>query len=539
MLQTLNVLPADRLQNKARVAVTSDNVQMTQGAVHGLDRRTARATPFSLGAHAVSLGLPSTDPQPWSARSTSPRRWAPPQAVGWVVAISDFICIFLLALVLLASSSDNGHSIAEYSFASIGIAGVFVAVFAKQFGYGNIRSQSVVAQTRNVVAVWIFTFGAIFYFEFFNSISIEIFSRRMFEFWLVMIPLVLVMSRWIYYRAYCYLTRVGYIARNIVILGAGDHAAWLVRKIQSTEAEDLNIRGLFDDRQSRIHTAIGGVPVLGTTDDLIDFVRREIVDEVVIALPLADCERIASLSRKLQALAIDVRLSIEPLPGSFRARTVDYLGEARVLDLVERPLKGWSGILKCFQDKLLSLILLICIAPLMFVIAILIKLESQGPVFFVQERFGLNNARIRVFKFRTMYSSCGDPSGQRRTVKNDPRVTRAGRILRRFSLDELPQLINVIRGDMSLVGPRPHAVAMMAGDKFYHEAVEEYPHRHRVKPGITGWAQVNGSRGEIDSLSKAWDRVRLDLHYIEHWSLWLDIKILFKTVSLLVWKPAY
>jgi exopolysaccharide biosynthesis polyprenyl glycosylphosphotransferase len=281
------------------------------------------------------------------------------------------------------------------------------------------------------------------------------------------------------------------------------------------------------------------VPVLGTTRDLIDFVRREIVDEVLIALPLADCERIASLSRKLLSLAIDVRLSIEPLPGSFRARTVDYLGDARVLDLVERPLKGWPGVLKILQDRLLSLILLVCTGPLMLFIAALIKLESQGPVFFVQERFGLNNSVIRVLKFRTMHSNRGDPSGQRRTVKNDPRVTRVGRILRRFSLDELPQLINVIRGDMSLVGPRPHAVAMMAEDQFYYEAVEEYPHRHRVKPGITGWAQVNGSRGEIDTLTKARDRVQLDLFYIEHWSLWLDIKILLKTIGLLTCKTAY
>lgn len=249
--------------------------------------------------------------------------------------------------------------------------------------------------------------------------------------------------------------------------------------------------------------------------------------------------RVTPFSLRAHPVSGALPSSIEPLPGTFLARTVDYLGDAQVLHLVEQPLKGWPGVLKTFQDKLLSLILLICIAPLMLVIAVLIKLESQGPVFFIQERFGLNNSRIRVLKFRTMYSSCGDPSGQKRTVKNDPRVTRAGRILRRFSLDELPQLINVLRGDMSLVGPRPHAVAMMAGDQFYHEAVEEYPHRHRVKPGITGWAQVNGSRGEIDGLAKARERVRLDLHYIDHWSLWLDIKILFKTVLLLVCKSAY
>jgi polysaccharide biosynthesis protein PslA len=154
-------------------------------------------------------------------------------------------------------------------------------------------------------------------------------------------------------------------------------------------------------------------------------------------------------------------------------------------------------------------------------------------VFFVQKRFGFNNEVIRVLKFRTMFVDRGDPSGAQRTVHNDPRITRLGRLLRLLSFDELPQLINVLRGDMSLVGPRPHAIAMMAGDRLYWEAVEQYLHRHRVKPGITGWAQVNGLRGEVDTLEKARARVAHDLYYIEHWSCWLDLKILLKTVGIL------
>jgi Undecaprenyl-phosphate glucose phosphotransferase len=538
MIQTLNSFSEGRLQNGARVAVTGDNVQMTQGAVHALDGQPTRASHFSLGAHSFSPSLPSKCPQPWSASSTSRRRWASPQAVGWAVAIPDFIFIFLLSLSLITSSLGNAHSIPEYSFTSVGVAGLFVLIFAQGVGYSSKSMLRFTGQVKNVFAIWILTVG-IFWSMCMTPIHLQIFSDTLLRLWFIATPIFLIINRYLYHLLCNLLIRAGYISWNIVILGAGNHAGSLIRKIQSTEAEELNIRGLFDDRKSRIPAAIGGVPVLGTTDDLFDFVRREIVDEVLIALPLADCERIVSLSRKLQALAIDVRLSIEPLPDSFRARTVNYLGDARVLDLVERPLKGWPGVLKILQDKLLSLILLICTGPLMLVIAALIKLESRGPVFFVQERFGFNNSVIRVLKFRTMRSSCGDPSGQRRTVRNDPRVTRVGRVLRRFSLDELPQLINVIRGDMSLVGPRPHAVAMMAGDQFYYEAVEEYPRRHRVKPGITGWAQVNGSRGEIDTLAKAQARVRLDLYYIEHWSLWLDVKILVKTVSLLMCKVAY
>src|SRR6202023_1059200 len=180
------------------------------------------------------------------------------------------------------------------------------------------------------------------------------------------------------------------------------------------------------------------------------------------------------------------------------------------------------------QDKLLGSPLLIFVGPLMALTAILIKLDSPGPVLFVQKRFGFNNEVIHVLKFRTMHIGCSDPSGAQRTVRNDPRVTRLGRILRLMSFDELPQLINVVRGDMSLVGPRPHAVAMRAGDRLYCEAVEQYLHRHRVKPGITGWAQVNGLRGEVDTLEKAHARVARSLLYRALVPL-LNLKILMKT----------
>jgi lipopolysaccharide/colanic/teichoic acid biosynthesis glycosyltransferase len=166
-------------------------------------------------------------------------------------------------------------------------------------------------------------------------------------------------------------------------------------------------------------------------------------------------------------------------------------------------------------------------------IAFIIKLDSPGPVFFLQERFGFNNKPIRVLKFRTMYWDKCDPTGAKRTVQNDPRVTRFGRFLRASSLDELPQLFNVLKGEMSLVGPRAHAIAMKAGDRLYHEAVDIYARRHRVKPGITGWAQINGHRGEIDSLEKACRRVDYDLQYIERWSLWLDLKILAKSLGVM------
>ena len=233
----------------------------------------------------------------------------------------------------------------------------------------------------------------------------------------------------------------------------------------------------------------------------------------------------------MKALAIDVRLSIEPLAETFNVRGIGYVGTVPVLKVVDRPLKNWWAVAEWMEDKLLGSLLLIFVGPLMALTAILIKLDSPGPVLFVQKRFGFYKEVIGVLKFRTMHIDRADPSGAQRTIRNDPRVTRLGRILRWLSFDELPQLINVIRGDMSLVGPRPHAVAMKAGDRLYDEAVERYLHRNRVKPGITNWAQVSGLRGDVDTLEKAHARVAHDLYYIEHWSPWLDLKILLRTVG--------
>jgi exopolysaccharide biosynthesis polyprenyl glycosylphosphotransferase len=232
---------------------------------------------------------------------------------------------------------------------------------------------------------------------------------------------------------------------------------------------------------------------------------------------------------KLSPLPVDLRLSLDPMAGVFPMRGISRAGTVQLIEILERPLKHWSGVIKRIEDRILGAILLVIAAPLMALIAIAIRLDSRGPALFKQERFGFNNNGIRVFKFRTMSIEQTDPTGAARTTPGDGRVTRVGRILRRLSLDELPQLINVLLGEMSLVGPRPHVMAMMAGERLYHEAVGDYFLRHRVRPGMTGWAQVHGLRGEIDTPEKARARVAYDLWYIDHWSLWLDIKILFMT----------
>jgi exopolysaccharide biosynthesis polyprenyl glycosylphosphotransferase len=205
-----------------------------------------------------------------------------------------------------------------------------------------------------------------------------------------------------------------------------------------------------------------------------------------------------------------------------------------MLHVFDRPISGWSWFIKMAEDYLVAIFVLVILSPLLFLIALAIKLDSRGPILFRQHRQGFNNAPIEIWKFRTMRTDSANPEGAViQATHHDPRVTRVGRFLRRLSLDELPQLVNVLRGEMSIVGPRPHAPGTRARGQLFEEAVERYAARHRVKPGITGWAQINGWRGETDTLEKIQKRVEHDLYYIDNWSIWLDLLIIVQTIAIL------
>jgi Undecaprenyl-phosphate glucose phosphotransferase len=409
-------------------------------------------------------------------------------------------------------------------------ATLFVGMFYRLGGYRLAELRLHWQLTRTLIT-WGVTVSALLLVAFLTKTSAE-FSRGWVFAWIIAAPLALLIGRCVVRGVIA--TRGGsYVTRNVVIVGAGKEGQQLIAQLQAAQDGSIAVRGVFDDRSSRLPAAVHGFDVLGTTDDLLDFVRQVPTEEVIIALPLDAERRLKALCEKLKMLAVDVRLSAQPLAEKLQFRGMSYVGVVPVLEVVDHPLKNWCGILKLIEDKAIAALLLIFLAPLIAIIAFLIKLESPGPIFFVQKRFGFNNEVIGVLKFRSMYSDRGDLSGAQRTVQNDPRVTPLGRYLRLLSLDELPQLINVLRGEMSLVGPRAHPVAMRTGGRFYWEAVEEYLHRHRVRPGITGWAQVNGLRGEVDTLEKARARLVHDLYYIDHWSLWFDLKVMLMTVGIL------
>jgi Undecaprenyl-phosphate glucose phosphotransferase len=326
-------------------------------------------------------------------------------------------------------------------------------------------------------------------------------------------------------------TREGHLERRTVIVGADANGDALVQSLAAQPESDVRIIGMFDDRgEGRSQASVGGHQNLGTVDDLVELARKTRIDLVLFSLPISAESRILQMLKKLWVLPVDIRLAAHNNKLRFRPRAYSYLGAVPLLDVADKPITDWDVVMKWLFDHIIGSIALICLSPVMLVVAIAIKLESRGPVFFKQKRYGFNNELIEVYKFRSMYVDQCDPTASKLVQKNDPRVTRVGAFIRKTSLDELPQLINVVlKGNLSLVGPRPHAVHAKAADRLYDEAVDGYFARHRVKPGITGWAQINGWRGETDTEEKIRQRVEHDLHYIENWSVLLDLEILART----------
>jgi Undecaprenyl-phosphate glucose phosphotransferase len=355
--------------------------------------------------------------------------------------------------------------------------------------------------------------------------------------WFVGSLALLIVERSMLTIAMIKLAQRGYISQRSVIVGAGAMGERLADYIAREFDLRTRVIGFIDDRKSRVPAMVGGLPVLGNTKDLVALVREEQVDQVFVALPWSAEERLKSVLERLSMLPVHVRLAPELINFHFPARPITTIAGLPLVEIYRRPISGWSSFLKSAEDIALSSLLLVFSLPLFLVIALAIKLDSPGPIFFSQQRYGFNNRLFRVLKFRTMHHAMADLDCDIQTQRNDPRVTRVGRFLRRSSLDELPQLINVLIGDMSIVGPRPHAVATKAGGQLFEEAVNEYAARHKVKPGITGWAQVNGWRGETDTAEKLKRRVEHDLFYIENWSIGLDFWIITRTIFAVLHDP--
>ena len=322
----------------------------------------------------------------------------------------------------------------------------------------------------------------------------------------------------------------GRLGRKAVIVGGGEPAADLIRALESTPGNDVHICGVFDDRSNdRSPAIVAGYPKLGNIAELVEFGRLAKIDLLIVTIPVSAEGRVREILKTLWVLPVDIRLSAHTDKLRFRPRAYSYLGAIPMVELADKPIQNWDFVAKRAFDLIVGAIALVLLSPLMLAAAIAIKIDSKGPVFFRQKRYGFNNEVISVFKFRSLRHEMADPDAKTVVTKGDPRVTRIGRFIRKTSIDELPQLFNVLKGELALVGPRPHAVNAHTSQRLWNDVVDGYFARHKVKPGVTGWAQINGWRGEVDTPEKLRKRVDHDLYYIENWSILFDAMILLKT----------
>lgn len=446
--------------------------------------------------------------------------------MGILAIIGTLICIFYV---------DNPD---PRFYSIIIISGV---IFANIF-FNISRTHSInayrnfVLQMGKTLASWSALFTLIVILIFLLKASDEV-SRFWVVSWYILGAIFLIIYRVMLKALIQHWTNLGKLKRRTVIVGGGLDAESLITTIQNSNENDIELLGIFDDRiDERSPEKVAGLPKIGKVINLLTFARETRVDLIIVSLPLSAEKRVLEMFKQLWVLPVDIRLSAHMSKLKFKASAYSYIGDVAVFDMADKPISDWSLIFKWVFDKITALIALILLFPIMIITAIAVKLDSKGPVIFKQKRYGFNNEMIEIYKFRSMYSDMSDATASKLTTKNDPRVTKVGKFIRKTSIDELPQLFNVLKNELSMVGPRPHAVSAKAENKLYNDSVSGYFARHKVKPGITGWAQINGWRGETETAEKIIKRVDHDLYYIDNWSLMLDAYILLMTPISLISK---
>jgi Undecaprenyl-phosphate glucose phosphotransferase len=458
-----------------------------------------------------------------------------------VVRTAEFVALAGIGWGLTATAGDP-FGVWRPVLLPPAVAGATI-LFIQAFDAYQIHSfRSYSTQIGRAAAAWTMVFAAMVALEWLGNGNADLpVVGTLFARWFAAGLAMFVVGRAILTRLCLGWTRDGRLERRAVIVGGGKLAEDLIRGLEAQPDNDIRICGIFDDRtDERSPSMVEGYPKLGTIPELVEFGRMTRLDMLIVALPLTAMARVRQLLKKLWVLPVDIRLSAHTDKLRFRARNYSYEGSLPFLDVVDKPLADWDAVSKRTFDLVIGIAALIALMPVMIAAAIAIKLDSKGPVFFRQKRFGFNNEVISIWKFRSMYTDRCDHEVKQAVTRGDPRVTPVGRFIRKTSIDELPQLFNVLVGELSLVGPRPHAVNAQTDDRMWDVVVDGYFARHKVKPGVTGWAQINGWRGEIDTPEKIRRRVEYDIYYIENWSVLFDLKILALTpLRLLDTKNAY
>ncbi|EKN4602827.1 undecaprenyl-phosphate glucose phosphotransferase [Vibrio parahaemolyticus] len=442
---------------------------------------------------------------------------------AFLYRLSDLAVIvtFMLLLVLKDTNTSMDKDYVILSFVG-GISFLFMAESGNL--YRSWRTSSFREQMFIVCMSWLMTSALLFMVLYFSEVY-PLFDRNILALWVTITPALLLAWRVTFRTVLAYLRKMGFNTRTAIIIGQTPHGITLANEIQNHTEHGVLFDGFYDERSSdRLPSS--EYPIKGAVNQALERAKRGEVDYVYIAMPMHAKERIASILNQFSDTTANTYLIPDFFTYNLLHSRWDQIGQVQTLSVFDTPFAGVSSWIKRFEDILFSSIILVLISPILLAIAIGIKLTSKGPVIFKQHRYGLDGRKIEVWKFRSMTTMDQGPNIKQAT-KNDPRITPFGGFLRRTSLDELPQFINVLQGTMSIVGPRPHAVAH---NEEYRQIVARYMLRHKVKPGITGWAQINGYRGETDTLDKMEKRIEFDLDYIHHWSVWMDIKIIFLTV---------
>ena len=446
--------------------------------------------------------------------------------ISLISRIADPVMVVIAAIVAYGIRFSFSELSLPQSYRALvlfSIFGVFL-IFPLFNLYGSWRGQSLPKQARAIILAWFTVILLMIVILFGLKISSE-YSRLWLIWWMFLGLAFLLIFRLCVYSFLQYLRKKGKNYRRVIIVGAGDLGHRLISHVAESPWMGFHIEAVFDDRYEGV--TLEGREVVGGIDKIEPYVDKHHPDEIWIALPLRAEQRVKDLLYALRHHTVNIKLIPDIFGFSLLNHSMTEIAGIPAVNLSDTPMGGMNQLIKEIEDKVLGLLIFILIIPLLLLIALGVRLSSPGPILFKQKRHGWDGKVINVYKFRTMKLHTEDGGQVTQARKGDDRVTAFGAFLRRTSLDELPQFYNVLQGRMSIVGPRPHAVEH---NEIYKDQVNQYMLRHMVKPGITGWAQVNGLRGETDTLEKMRKRVEYDLFYIENWSLWFDLKIIFMTV---------
>lgn len=444
---------------------------------------------------------------------------------------SELIYRLVDILVILLPLTVGAFYTHFYNVQGYLVAGLSAVVLFGLYGrfteiYTSWGGRPLRDEAARIVVAWLLTFLSMVFIAFISKTS-EQFSRVVLLAWLLITPVVLITARLILRQVFSHLKRLGMNNRSVAIVGMTENGLRFAKDLENNPDFGYRIAGFYDERQSENPSDFGGYANLGNYEEMIKSARSGEWDQIYFALPVEAKQRMHALLDELSDSATPIRL----LPDYFTTNLLHSkfieIAETPVLCIYDSPFSSDHAFVKRMEDIIFGSIILTLISPVLLGIALAVKLTSKGSILFKQTRYGLKGEKILVWKFRTM-TVCEDGDNVRQAQKNDDRFTPIGRFLRRTSLDELPQFINVLQGRMSIVGPRPHAVAH---NEQYRSLIPGYMLRHMIKPGITGWAQINGWRGETNTIYKMKKRVEFDLEYMREWSLSLDLKIIFLTIT--------